>query len=118
MKNVYHEVDIARKLFGLSSGATLEETKKRYRNLAKKWHPDINKSAEAKQKMQEFNEAYALLLQKEFGVLDPWDEIEKWWWQRFGNDPIWGNNFPEENAEKPARGSGRKILPVNKRGNK
>lgn len=45
----------------LSCNATHTEIKKSYRTLAKKWHPDINKSQDATSKMQEITEAYLIL---------------------------------------------------------
>lgn len=49
------------KIFGLSKNATQAEIKKRYRELAKKYHPDVNKSPDATSKMQEIQEAYYIL---------------------------------------------------------
>lgn len=49
------------KVFGLHKTATKEEIKKRYRELAKKYHPDVNKSPDATAKMQEIQEAYYIL---------------------------------------------------------
>lgn len=49
------------KIFGLSKTATKEEIKRRYRELAKKYHPDINHSPDATAKMQEIQEAYYIL---------------------------------------------------------
>lgn len=43
---------------GVAKTATPAEVKKAYRNLAKKYHPDINPSPEAKTKMAEINRAY------------------------------------------------------------
>lgn len=42
----------------LSPGVTPEEAKKKYRELTKKWHPDINKEPEAEDKFKKINEAY------------------------------------------------------------
>lgn len=53
------------KIFGLSKSATKEEIKKRYRELAKKYHPDVNKSPDATAKMQEIQEAYYILSDEE-----------------------------------------------------
>jgi len=104
MKNINCKIDEARKLLGIAENATADEARKRYRELAKIWHPDVNSTEEAHEKMQDINEAYALLMEKEFGVLDFWEEANRWWWRRFGNDPIWGSYFPEneENAARPA----------------
>ena len=49
------------KSLGLSSSATKAEIKFAYRQLAKKYHPDKNKSKEASQLFIEINEAYAFL---------------------------------------------------------
>ena len=49
------------KTLGLSSSATKAEIKVAYRKLAKKYHPDKNKSKHASQLFIEVNEAYAYL---------------------------------------------------------
>ena len=69
------------------------------------WHPDVNSDEEAHNKMQEINKAYALLMKEEFGILDFWDEYDRWWWRQYGNDFIWGSRPPEEEdaCEKPRR---------------
>ena len=55
-KQDYYEV------LGLSKGASADEIKKAYRQMAKKYHPDMNPdNKEAEQKFKEVNEAYAVL---------------------------------------------------------
>ncbi len=55
-KQDYYEV------LGLSKGAGADEIKKAYRQMAKKYHPDMNPdNKEAEQKFKEVNEAYAVL---------------------------------------------------------
>ena len=49
------------KVFGINKTATKDEIKKRYRELAKKYHPDVNKSPDATAKMQEIQEASYIL---------------------------------------------------------
>ena len=47
---------------GVEKGASEQELKKAYRNLAKKYHPDMHPGdAEAERKFKEVNEAYAVL---------------------------------------------------------
>jgi len=53
------------KIFGISKNASKEEIKKKYRELAKKYHPDVNKSPDATSKMQEILEAYYILYDDE-----------------------------------------------------
>jgi len=49
------------KTLGLKRNATREEIKKRFRQLALKAHPDLNKSNDAHEKFIEINEAYLIL---------------------------------------------------------
>jgi len=49
------------KILGVSENATQDEIKKAFRRLAKKYHPDMNKSKEAEEKFKEINEAYQVL---------------------------------------------------------
>lgn len=49
-------------ILGVSRNATQEEIKKAFRNLAKKYHPDINLDLKANEIMQEIIEAYNVLL--------------------------------------------------------
>jgi len=53
-------------VLGVSQGATQEEIKKAYRQKAKLYHPDLHPGdAAAAQKMNELNEAYAMLTNPE-----------------------------------------------------
>lgn len=49
-------------VFSLSPDASLEEVRRAYRELARQYHPDLNTSPEATQKMQEINQAYAQIM--------------------------------------------------------
>ncbi|MGM9970401.1 MAG: molecular chaperone DnaJ [Anaeroplasma sp.] len=54
-KRDYYEI------LGLSKGASQDEIKRAYRQLAKKYHPDVNKEPDAEEKFKEINEAYDVL---------------------------------------------------------
>jgi curved DNA-binding protein len=53
------------KILGVERGAGDEEIKKAYRRLARKYHPDVSKEANAKERFQEVAEAYETLRDKE-----------------------------------------------------
>jgi curved DNA-binding protein len=53
-KSLYETLDV-------SENASADEIKKSYRKLARKYHPDINKSPEAEEKFKEINAAYEIL---------------------------------------------------------
>ncbi len=55
MAKDYYEV------LGVQRAASKDEVKKAFRNLARQFHPDINKEAEAESKFKEINEAYEVL---------------------------------------------------------
>ena len=51
-------------VLGVSKNATDDEIKSAYRQMAKKYHPDLNKTPEAAEKFKEINEAYSVLSDK------------------------------------------------------
>lgn len=52
-------------VLGVGKTASEEEVKKAYKQLAKKYHPDLNKEAGAEAKFKEVSEAYAVLSDKQ-----------------------------------------------------
>src|SRR5512134_822361 len=53
------------KILGVERSASEDDIKKAYRKLARKYHPDVSKEANAKEKFQEVSEAYETLRDKE-----------------------------------------------------
>jgi curved DNA-binding protein len=67
----------------VSQNATADEIKKAYRKLARKYHPDINKSPEAEDKFKEINGAYEILS----------DEEKRKKYDTYGDDMFGGQSF-------------------------
>jgi len=88
------EIDQARRLLGLGELASIAEIKTAYRQMCKKWHPDVlEDEATARRRMKDINAAYRLLLDycetyrfsfspEEVESFDP----DGWWYERFGDD--------------------------------
>jgi len=65
---------------GVGKNASKEEIKKAYKKLAKEFHPDLNKAADAEKKFKEVNEAANVLL----------DDSKRSHYDRFGAAPQGG----------------------------
>jgi len=63
--NRYTNMDDYYKILGIQKQANEKEIKKAYRKQSLIWHPDKNRSNEAKGKFQELSEAYAVLSKSE-----------------------------------------------------
>jgi preprotein translocase subunit Sec63 len=85
----------AKTLLGLNEKASLLEIKTKYRNLMKKWHPDINSDEfeSATQMSAQINEAYEIVLTYCNSYEYPFNEEylkksflspQEWWEEKFG----------------------------------
>lgn len=75
-KRDYYEI------LGVSKTATDAEIKSAFRKLAKQYHPDVNKEADAAEKFKEAQEAYAILS----------DADKRAQYDRYGHSAFEGNN--------------------------
>ncbi|MBI5557552.1 MAG: J domain-containing protein [Deltaproteobacteria bacterium] len=94
----------AKDLLGLGEKANLAEIKKAYRSMSKKHHPDVaarQGGEEGRRAMQEINDAYQTLLdycrKYRFPLVMQEEALdaEDWWFDRFGQDPLWGKRRDE-----------------------
>ncbi len=80
-------------ILGVSRTATQEEIQRAYRKLARKYHPDVNKAANAEDKFKELNEAYEVL--KDPDKRSKYDQLGANWkaGQDFRPPPGWESQF-------------------------
>ena len=78
---------------GVARDATAEDLKKAFRKLARKYHPDVSKEADAELRMKEVNEAYAVLSDPEKRAA--YDQIGQGYrpGQEFHPPPDWDAGF-------------------------
>jgi DnaJ-class molecular chaperone len=92
----YEDLKAALSVFGLGERATLQEIKTRYRDLAKRHHPDcgdredteeIYRVNEANRVILEYVESYRYCFsEQEYLEQDPEEQLRR----RFMADPLWG----------------------------
>jgi len=89
-------------LLGLARTATPEEVKRAYRKLARKYHPDVSKEANAEERFKEVQEAYEVLKDPEKRAA--YDQLGENWraGQDFRPPPGW-----EQRRHEFRRGPGR-----------
>jgi DnaJ-class molecular chaperone len=96
----YQDILEAKELLNLPDRASMEEIKSNYRELISKWHPD--KCKEGHEKCTEMTRkiitAHDIIIKycNHYKYSFKAEEVrtylsaEEWWFERFGNDPLWG----------------------------
>src|SRR2546430_348901 len=81
------------KILGVERTASADEIKKVYRRLARKYHPDVSKEANAEARFKEVQEAYEVLKDPEKRAA--YDQLGSNWQsgQQFRPPPDWGSGF-------------------------
>lgn len=81
------------KIMGVARDASQDEIKRVYRKLARKYHPDVSKEANAEEKFKEVQEAYEVLKDPEKRAA--YDQLGSNWrqGQEFRPPPDWGRGF-------------------------
>ena len=80
-------------ILGVDRNTKQEDIQRAYRKLARKYHPDINKAADAEQRFKEVNEAYQVLKDPE--KREKYDRLGENWeqGQDFRPPPGWEGSF-------------------------
>ncbi len=80
-------------IMGVAREASQDEIKRAYRRLARKFHPDVSKEANAEDKFKELQEAYEVL--KDPQRRAAYDQLGSNWraGQEFRPPPDWGRDF-------------------------
>jgi curved DNA-binding protein len=80
-------------IMGVKKDATQDEIKRAYRKLARKYHPDVSKEADAEAKFKEVGEAYEVLKDPEKRTA--YDQLGSQWQagQEFHPPPGWDAGF-------------------------
>lgn len=80
-------------IMGIERDASQDEVKRAYRRLARKYHPDVSKAADAEARFKELGEAYAVLKDPEKRAA--YDQLGADWkaGQDFRPPPEWGAGF-------------------------
>jgi curved DNA-binding protein len=86
------------KIMGVARDVSQDELKRVYRRLARKYHPDVSKEANAEARFKEVQEAYEVL--KDPQKRAAYDQLGSNWrqGQEFRPPPDWGQNFEFSNA--------------------
>ena len=81
------------KIMGVARDASQDEIKRAYRKLARKYHPDVSKEADAEARFKEVGEAYEVLKDPEKRAA--YDQLGSNWkaGQEFRPPPDWGTGF-------------------------
>jgi curved DNA-binding protein len=81
------------KIMGVARDVDQDELKRVYRRLARKYHPDVSKEANAEARFKEVQEAYEVL--KDPQKRAAYDQLGSNWrqGQEFRPPPDWGQNF-------------------------
>lgn len=81
------------KIMGVARDATQDEIKRVYRQLARKYHPDVSKAPDAEVRFKELGEAYSVL--KDLEKRAAYDQLGSHWkaGQDFRPPPDWNAGF-------------------------
>jgi curved DNA-binding protein len=94
-------------IMGVARDASQDDIKRAYRRLARKFHPDVSKEANAEDKFKEVQEAYEVL--KDPQRRSAYDQLGSNWraGQEFRPPPDWGRDFEFSTSSFGGAGGGQ-----------
>ena len=104
-------------ILGIGRDASKNEIKKVYRILAKKYHPDVNKSANSEEKFKEITEAYEVLSdpnsRRNYDITQ-YPEFDKYWAdsRRYDKDELTGDEIIRMVFDSFLMRSSKRIRPI------
>jgi curved DNA-binding protein len=95
------------KILGVDRSVTADALKTAYRRLARKFHPDVSKEADAEARFKEVQEAYEVLKDPEKRAA--YDQLGANWkaGEQFRPPPDWGSGYEFSGGPPPGAGRGR-----------
>jgi DnaJ-class molecular chaperone len=103
---LFEDINIARRLLDLPDRATMADIKSQYRAKIQKWHPDLCKADKdtCNKMTARIIAAYSLIGNycKNYEFSFSKEEVnrylpaEEWWFERFGQGPLWGSGQETE----------------------
>ena len=103
---LFEDINAARLVLDLPERATMADIKAQYRELIRKWHPDRCKADKdtCKEMTAQIIAAYRLISEycKNYEFSFSKEEVknylsaEEWWFERFGQSPLWGGDQKTE----------------------
>lgn len=85
---------------GVDRSATSDQIKKQYRRMARKYHPDVSKEANAEEKFKQVKEAYEVL--KDAEKRKAYDQFGSQWKQGQGFEPPSGSHTYQRGQQQHA----------------
>src|SRR5579859_6246403 len=91
------------KILGVTRTASVDEIKKSYRRLARKFHPDVSKEKDAEARFKEVQEAYEVLKDPEKRAA--YDQLGSNWksGEQFRPSPDWATGFEFRGGPRAGR---------------
>ena len=96
-------LEVSGRLLDIPEKASISEIRKIFKELMFKWHPDTCKADKevCAEKTHQIQDAYKTILayceqfpisfsREEMDKIRPQDDAIRFWYERFGDDPIWG----------------------------